>query len=836
MGGDKMNCNKMNFDKHNNFDNIPKELRELDRWVCWRWEAKFKKDGTPDEPAKMPINPSTGGRAMSNNPATWGTFQDAVEAADKGKIKDIDVLGIGFMFNGDGIIGVDIDHCRENEVLTDQARDIISTLDSYTEFSQSGNGVHIICYGKLPEGGRRKSCVEMYSTGRYFIVTGYTLDDAHMSIEERTEELAAVHEKYINVKKTGKNEQKSIKNEQNIPFFQSDDEIIEKASAAADGTKFQALLNGVTSLHDNDDSRADMSLCNMLAFWTNKDPAQIDRIFRMSGLYRSKWDEKRPGGTYGSNTIKEAIAECRNTYNPGYRADTNKQPPDIDSGLDQLAASVVEKPLDDTSSDMGRSRVFSLQHKGKILWCAQMKCWLIWNQKQWKSDEVLEIVNMAKDTVSEMIKAAGIEVINATGEDQVKIAKQKFKDTIKGKSEKSIKSMLDLAKSDLPVIASELDQDVFLLNCQNGIVDLKTKKLLPHNPDYKMSKIAKANFLPEKKMNLFGEFLKDITCGDDEMADYFQQVCGMAAIGKVFHEGMCIFYGGGRNGKTTFLNCISEVFGDYSCTIDADALMAQRDGKQMSNGAISVEGKRFAWAEESEEGKRLSSAVLKKLSSTAPILEKMMYQNQRSFKPSHTLILATNHLPKVGSTDTGTWRRIAVVPFKAVFEGKKEIKDYASVLFAEDGDAILSWIVEGASKYIANGCNVVSPKIVKAATEQYKNSEDWISNFIFECCETGEYEETGGNLFESYKNWCAANNESYVRRSRDFADELTLKGFEKKHTKGGSVWSGLRLIENSNTASFSKYKSVRYKQEPIQSSTLDGLDDDGLDRFARSKL
>ena len=795
------------------------------------------------KPAKMPINPATGGRAMSNNPATWGTYQDAVEAAVRGSIKDIAVCGIGFMFNGDGIVGVDIDHCREDGQLTERAKDIIATLDSYTEYSQSGNGIHIICSGKLPEGGRRKDDLEMYSTGRYFIVTGNTLDDAHTSIEERTGELASVHERYINVKKTGKNDAKTTKNVNEMPVFVSggylsDDEIIDKILDEDEGSKFGALFDGNWKPYFKSQNEADLSLCNKLAFYSGGIFTTIDRMFRQSGLMRPKWDERRGAKTYAQMTIDEAISGCNSFYTP-HVPRRNKIPeevPEFDNGLDALVSSVVEKPPEDTTSDLGRSKVFSLKYKGQLLWCAQTKSWLMWKQKIWKADEVLEVVNMAKDTVAEMIAIAAREVGNAAGEEQVKMAKQKFKETIKGKSEKSIKAMIELAKSDLPITASELDTDAFLLNCQNGVIDLRTKRLLPHNPNYKMSKIANANYVPGKSMNKFDQFLKDITCNDDELADYFQQVCGMAAIGKVFYEGMCIFYGGGRNGKTTFLNCMDKIFGDYACTIDADDLMVQRDGKQMSNGAISVEGKRFVWAEESEEGKRLSSKVLKKLSSTAPVIEKKMYQNQRSFIPGHTLIFATNHLPKVGSTDAGTWRRIAVVPFKAVFDGKKEIKDYASVLFNEDGDAILSWIVDGASKYIANGCNIIAPESVKTATDMYKNAEDWISNFILECCEMGEYEETGGNLFESYKNWCAANNESYVRRSRDFADELALKGFEKKRTNSGSVWRGLRLIENSSTASFSKYRSSKYKYESSQGSVLDGIDDDGLDKYTRSKL
>lgn len=815
------------------FQNIPEELKKLDRWVCWRWEDR---DG---KPSKVPINPISGERAMSDNPSTWGTYWDAIEMTRKGAVQ-----GIGFVFNGDGVVGVDIDHCKNPETgeLTEQARDIISTLDSYTEFSQSGEGIHIICYGRLPDKGRRKACVEMYSTGRYFIMTGKVLDDAHMEIEERAEELAIVHEKYINVQKSSKKDKKNTENPEIVHknsdiVHLDDDALIEKAMAASNGSKFRALFNGDTSMHGKDDSAADIAFCNLLAYWTGRDAAQMDRIFRRSGLMREKWDERRPGGTYGSITIGKAVDDCRTVYTPREKKAERSQPatpqdpPEIDNGFDYLVehTSKNEKPrIDDTTTDLGRSKIFSAKYKGQLCWCSGMKSWLIWNGKQWQVDRVLNVMQLAKETIEEMILATGKAVANATGEDQLKVAKQKFRETLKAKGERAIKSMVELAKGDLPITVDQLDADPYLLNCQNGIIDLRTGELQPHRPELYMSKIAGANYSLNDKFQKFDQFLIDVTCNDPDLAEYFQQICGMAAIGKVFYEGMCIFYGGGRNGKSTFLNCISKVFGDYSCSINPEMLMNQKDGRQVAGG-VSVEGKRFVTAMEIEEGRRLSGVMLKKLASTDMVTERRLYQDERTFAPSHTLIMASNYLPKVSSTDAGTWRRIAVVPFRAKFEGKTEIKDYASVLYHTDRDAVLSWIVQGAVNYIKNGCSIRFPKVVDDATREYRAAEDWLGNFIQECCEVGEFEEAGGNLFEAYKNWCMQNNESYVRRSRDFAASLEQQGYEKRRTMHGSVWRGLRLVDSAQAASLSKYRSDKGKQSSI-------LDDDELDKYTRSRM
>lgn len=818
------------------FDRLPDELKKLDRWVNWRFEIRNGKA------TKVPINPATGGRAMSDNPATWGTFEDALQHVNDVSKDNIKIEGIGFMFSGDGILGVDIDHCKDPETgsLSDEAWDIINTIDSYTEFSQSGDGIHIICHGKLPEGRRRKGNVETYEVGRFFVMTGNVYDDGHSDIESRTEELAVIHSKYL---ASGNNNKRNSRTSAPVPpptvSHMNEDEIIDKATNAKNGYLFKSLMDGTWTGNYKSQSEADLAICNILAFWTGKDERMIDSIVRRSSIYREKWDERRGKYTYGESTILRAIRDTTEVYTPGRPKQKSRPPaalpPDEELGYDQLYGPVVDEPIEsllygeDTTSDLGRSKIFAKKYNGILRWCPDMKSWLIWDGKQWQSDKMLQHMQVAKKIVEGMIDEAMKNVHKATGEDQLKKAKQILADTIKAKSERCIKSMVELAKDEIPITAGQLNKDPFLLNCQNGVVNLKTGELLAHDPEFFISKMAGASYVPGTKFSKFDQFLKDITEDDLELAEYFQQVCGMAAIGKVFYEGMCIFYGYGRNGKSTFLNLISKVFGDYSGSINVEMLMNQKDGRQVIGG-LSVEGRRFVTAFEPEEGRRLSSAMLKKLASADLVTERQLYKEERTFEPSHTLIMATNHLPKVGSTDTGTWRRIAVVPFKAVFDGKKEIKDYAGVLYSTDADAILSWIVEGAMKYIANGYNIKPPKVVQEATQQYRNEEDWIGNFLQECCEVGEYEETGGNLFDAYREWCQQNNESYVRRSRDFAEALERQGFSKRRTMKGAVWMGLRLLQNASTSSFSKYKSEKVgRQESF-------LDDDELDEATRKRM
>ena len=808
-------------------NNIPLLLKNKNCWVCWKaiWnDDKGKND-------KKPVDAKTGNYAKSNDPKTWCSFEQAVEYCKKHNLS-----GIGFMFSGDGILGVDIDHCRDPEtgVMSDEARDIIHTLDSYTEFSQSGDGIHIICHGKLPEGRRRKGNVETYEVGRFFVMTGNVYDDGHCDIESRTEELAIIHSKYLENKNSKKSNPTATPVSPPTVSQMSEDEIIDKACNAKNGYLFKSLMDGTWVGDYKSQSEADLAICNILAFWTGKDERMIDSIVRRSSIYRDKWDERRGQCTYGEWTIGRAIRDTTEVYTPGRPkqksppAPAAARPPDLDLGYDQLYGPVVDEPMEntiageDTTSDLGRSKIFSKRYSNIIAWHREAREWYAWDGQKWATGAEMQVLQLAKALVPDMITEANRKVVTATGEEELNRAKAVYRDTVKAKSERCIKSFLELAKSDLFVSSSKFDSEPFLLNCQNGIIDLRTGTLYPHEPASYISKTVNASYKPGTTFKLFGDFLKQITSDDPELAEYFQQICGMAAIGKVFFEGMCIFYGSGQNGKSTFLNCLSRIFGTYAGEINPEVLMSQRDGKQPI-GITSIEGKRFVTAFETEEGRRLSGAMLKRLASADPITGRELYQKERSFWPSHTLILSTNHLPKVGSTDTGTWRRIMVVPFKASIAGKRQIKDFAGILYNTDADAILSWIVEGAMKYIKNNYHIQIPDAVKQSTDDYAAGEDWLSRFISECCDLDQFEESGNRLFSTYDNWCQENNE-YRRSSNEFAKALKDKGFKKRHSRYGTRWIGIKVNPEiqSNISHLNQQTSI--------------LDDDELDAFTRKRM
>lgn len=257
---------------------------------------------------------------------------------------------------------------------------------------------------------------------------------------------------------------------------------------------------------------------------------------------------------------------------------------------------------------------------------------------------------------------------------------------------KYIVSAANTAKPMIAISVSDLDKDENLINTPYATFDLR-KGLAgeqPHDPGNLITKITACSPGEEGKQ-IWLDALKLFFCKDQKLIDYVQETVGMAAIGKVYQEHMIIAYGGGANGKSTFWNTIFRVLGNYAGKLSAEAL-TMNCKRNVKPEMAELKGKRLIISSEMEEGMRLNTAVVKQLCSTDEIQAEKKYKDPFSFVPSHTLVLYTNHLPKVGANDDGIWRRLIVIPFNAKITGKSDIKNYADYLFEHAGPAIMSWL------------------------------------------------------------------------------------------------------------------------------------------------
>lgn len=191
---------------------------------------------------------------------------------------------------------------------------------------------------------------------------------------------------------------------------------------------------------------------------------------------------------------------------------------------------------------------------------------------------------------------------------------------------------------------------------------------------------------------------------------------------------------------------------------------------------------------------RLNTGIVKQLCSTDEIQGEKKYKAPFHFIPSHTLVLYTNHLPKVGANDDGIWRRLIVIPFNAKFTGASDKKNYADYLYENAGPSIMTWIIEGAKKAIDAEFRAPLPACVEQAIAAYRDENDWLGQFISECCETGDgYEEKSGEFYQQYRAYCIQSGE-YVRSTTDFYAAVEKAGFVRRKRKTGSWVHGVRLV------------------------------------------
>lgn len=475
----------------------------------------------------------------------------------------------------------------------------------------------------------------------------------------------------------------------------------------------------------------------------------------------------------------------------------------------------------DDYSDIGEARVLVREYAGELLYTDATEflsydgiCWRENRQKAVGTVEEfldMQLVDARTQYFAAMqaLIDGGIpeEVVRAGGKALEKLitpdlndaykeylaAKAYYAFVMKYRNYKNIVNTQSAAK---PMVATDInlfDAQENYLNTPEATYDLKKGMdgARVHNSADLLTKITNAAPGDEGR-DLWEAALQLFFCGNQDLIGYVQETVGLAAIGKVYEEALIIAYGEGHNGKSTFWNTVSRVLGTYSGAISADALTAGCR-RNVKPEIAELKGKRLIIAAELEEGMRLSTSILKQLCSTDQIRGEKKFKDPFDFTPSHTVVLYTNHLPKVGASDEGTWRRLIVIPFHAKIEGKSDIKNYSDYLYEHAAPAIMSWIIEGAKRVIGHDHKPVKPKVVVEAIAAYRGMNDWMGIFLEECCDAGDgLECKSGELYEEFRSYCLRTGE-YARTNADFVLELEKRGFSRKKKKSGMWVQGLQL-------------------------------------------
>lgn len=746
------------------FNQIPESMKKLDRWCAWRF---VKRGGRM---TKIPVNVQSNTLAKSNDETTWSSYQSAVEFPNKD--------GIGF-FLKPPYIGIDLDNVpneiqryKNGDYENNIVFDFYESANSYGEISPSGNGIHIITKGKMPGDRKRKGDVEVYDRGRFLTVTGNSLQK-YSEVEDISEvTFKRLYDKYLGVEKVTR-----IKSH-GISHNLSESAIVRKIMESKQAQDFNMFMSGGWEERYQSQSEADLAFSNMLAFWCARDYSQMDNLFRQSSLMRDKWDEKRDKTTYGEATLYKAINDTPEVYRP------KREKPKYHFAFEGVKK---EKKYPTRSyDDTGNTDRFMDRYGDIVRYSFIHKKFYVYDGEVWKVDQSGQI-RMLIDATVESMKDEKVYV--AEGVDEKEAEKSFHKHVTKSRSNASKKNMVDEIKHRVSVMPEEFDKDDMLLNTTNGYLDLSSGELFPHDKKLMFSKQTSVEYSEKMTPDVWIDFLNDIFDYDQELITYLQKALGYSLTGSTKEQVMFILHGKGRNGKSIFVETISEIIGGYSKNIRAASLMVKHN-ESVNNDIATLQDARLVTSSEPNEGFRFDEGLVKQLTGGDRVTARFLYGEDFEFTPKFKIWVTTNHKPIVRGTDDGIWRRLILIPFEVQIPEHKQDRDLKYKLLRE-APGILEWMLEGCRMWQKHG--LVVPKRIAQASQEYRTEMDVLEGFVNDRCVKGEgYRAPAGEIFEVYKKWADETGE-YKMNKNQFGIKMKEK-FEHKKS-GSNFYLGLKIIE-----------------------------------------
>lgn len=753
------------------FEKMPNVLRSRKSWIVWCLEPVLDE---PGKYTKVPYRPyGSKQKASVNNPNSWGDFDTAVSYYQNNEW----VTGIGLVIT-DGLVGVDCDDCIDaSGKIAPWAQDIIQSLNSYTEYSQSKTGTHTLAWGAKPE-GRCKSPksaphkVEMYgaSNARFFVMTGDVLDGLNQ-IENRQEEITAVHNKYLpNEPKVEKARHTTI-----TTFSLTDSEIIQKAASAKNGYKFAQLWSGDTGEYGDDHSSADLALCNMLSFWTQRDAIRIDSLFRHSGLYRSKWDDKHSadGRTYGEMTVEKAVASTTDVYDPKRH-------------LEELTP-ISDSPFPFRCDNGGLMNHWLETEGPNWLFNTTMQMWHGWNGKYWEqqSKEYMykTVVQMLEDT------NANVQGLIKSSPESDKIEKLKAYEKLTRLSKSKVQGIGFLIKVCRAIRNEDFDKGNHL-NLENGVFDLDSFKLIARDKDSRFTYCLPYSFKPDATAPKWEAFIKQVLVTesgepDHSLALFLQEFMGYSLTNDTSRETAVLLFGSGGNGKSVTTNVIRALLGSLAINVDFHNL-----GKSGNYDLAEIDNRRVVFSTELTSETNIAEGYFKLIVSGEQFNARSIYGTPFQVSPVAKIWWCLNELPPIRDQSNALWRRLIVIPFNNTFHKDEQDHTLTNKLIQEL-PGIFNWSLEGLKRLRRNG------QFTRAASasellEQFKRESNPLLVWMDTCTELTSYPETSSaTLFKAYQEW-AEENGYPLKNQTSFGRELKNNP-RITHTEKRKVLYNLKL-------------------------------------------
>lgn len=761
------------------YESIPEELKQCRNWVVWKYVRRGGKK------TKIPVDPTTERNAKSNGPETWADFSTACEAAATGVYQ-----GIGFMLSHSPYVGIDMDHCITTgpdgaPVFSETARRVLAAAKSYAEISPSGTGVHILIRGDIPDGkGRRNKEIEVYPAGRFFTMTGRTLQGCGTirAAQDVLDAITQTIESERRLPKIAGTALNSTETERRDKVPAKDDEkLIEKIRRSRSGAKFAALYDaGDISAYGGDDSAADMALMNILAWWTGNDAARMERIFSASALARrDKW--KR--ADYRQRTITRAIADTSTHYAGSMEPQTVA--PDV----------LTRKPWTDRGMAERMMKLY-----GHILqYCMETRRWYRYNGTKWEGIADFNVDYNVYCTLTETRKALEEDWKQKDAEsmpdnDEEKSRARIRRYLISRENNNATTNIIKAARDMATIHIGAFDADPWLLNCPNGVVNLKTFQLMPHDPAQLMMKCTGAAPIPGARSELWEKTVAEIM-PDEETRKWMQKFAGYCLTGSTREEKFLFLFGPGGSGKSTFLEVIARAMGDYADTFPVEMLLTRRNDAGSGNEATpqlaKLAGVRLAVTSEAPPGRRFNDARMKLWTGGDVLTARALYGTPFTYRPQFKLVGSTNDMPSmIDAADEGMRRRLIIVPFEA--RPVTDVKLKETLTTADNLAAVLTWCIEGCQRWQREGLDPI-PNAVKRRLFMYYTEYDDVGEFIDTCCK----KDPNGreDSIALYDHFRMIYGNSMTKNL--FTRTLTRRGFPQGKSNGRRVIKGLVYIGNS---------------------------------------
>lgn len=437
-------------------------------------------------------------------------------------------------------------------------------------------------------------------------------------------------------------------------------------------------------------------------------------------------------------------------------------------------------------TDLGNSRRLVAAHGHDLRHAPQFGSWLVWDGHRWAEDATGEAMRRAKAVVDAMVT----ELATITDSDE---RKRLFGHWMRSQSSGRLEAMVALSRTEpgVPVLIRELDADPWVINTLGGVIDLRTLVTVESERHALVTKLAPITVARNADCPTWIEFLTWAMAGDAELIGFVQRAVGYSLTGRVDEQCLFFLWGHGENGKSTFLNVLQRLMGDYAIAAEPDLLIAT-NGDKHSTGVADLVGRRVAIVQETEEGRRFAEATLKQLTGGDKIRARRMRQDFFEFDPTHKIWMAANHKPNVRGTDHAIWRRIRLIPFTAsLAPGQKDERLLDKLLAELPG--IMRWALDGCSSWQRDGLQ--PPASVVQATQEYRTEQDHIGRFIEDHCalDAGTC-VAASELRRTYEAWCQENGER-PWSAKAMAPQLVERGCErvKVGRDHASTWLGITL-------------------------------------------